>query len=88
MDHLLYVKQMGEYLLETIFYVVNLIILASNLSYLKKLKSELEKEFEMIDLGDLHYCLGVEFERNREACIITMNQRSYIEEVSKRFNMK
>ena len=30
----------------------------------------------------------MEFERNREACIIIMNQRSYIEEVLKRFNMK
>ena len=66
----------------------DLIILASNVTQLKWLKSELEKEFEMSDLGELHYCLGVEFERNREAHTITMNQRSYIEEVLKRFNME
>jgi hypothetical protein len=42
----------------------------------------------MSDLGELHYYLGVEFERNREARIITMNKRSYIEEVLKRFDME
>jgi hypothetical protein len=42
----------------------------------------------MSDLGKLHYYLGVEFERNREACIITMNKRSYIQEVLKQFDME
>ena len=71
-----------------ILYVDDLIILASNITQLKWLKSELEKEFEMSDLGELHYCLGVEFERNRETRTITINKRSYIEEVLKRFNME
>ncbi len=87
-DHSLYIKQTGEYLLATILYVDDLIILASNVTQLKWLKSELEKEFEMSDLGELHYCLGVEFERNRAARTITMSQRNYIEEVLKRFNME
>ena len=42
----------------------------------------------MSNLGELQYCLRVEFERNREARSITMNQRSYIEEVLKRFNQE
>ncbi len=42
----------------------------------------------MTDLGELHYCLGVEFKRNRAERTITMNQRKYIEEVLKRFNME
>ena len=33
---------------------------------------ELDKEFEMNNLGKLHYCFGVEFEINKEACTITM----------------
>ena len=48
-----------------ILYVDNLIILASNVIKLKWFKSELEKQLEMSDPGELHYCLGVEFERNR-----------------------
>jgi ATP-binding cassette subfamily B (MDR/TAP) protein 1 len=55
---------------------------------LKWLKSRLEDEFEMSDLGELHYCLGVEFEKDRANHTITMTQRKYIEEVLKRFNME
>jgi hypothetical protein len=84
----LYVKQTGEYLLIVIIYVDDLIILASNVSILKWLKSRLEDEFEMSDLGELHYCLGVEFERDRANRTITMSQSKYIEEVLKRFNME
>jgi len=74
-DHSLYVKQTGEYLSIVIIYVDDLIILASNLSILKWLKSRLENEFEMSDLGELHYCLGVESERDCANHTITMSQK-------------
>ena len=63
-----------------ILYVDDLIILASNIT-LKWLKSKLKKKFEISNLKKLHYCLGVEFERNRKACTIIMNQKSYIKEI-------
>ena len=69
-------------------YVDDLIILTSNLIQLKWIKSEFEKDFEINDLWEWHYCLEVQFERNRKARTITMNQRSYIEEVLKCFNME
>ena len=71
-----------------ILYVDDLIILANNVIQLKWLNLELVKGIEMNDLGELHYCLGVEFERNSEAHTITMNQKSYIEEILKRFNLE
>ena len=63
---------MSEYLLVAILYVDDLIIKASNVIQLQWLKSELKKEFEVSDVGELYYCLGVEFERNIKACTITM----------------
>ena len=72
-DHSLIVKQRDKYLLVTILYMDNLIILASNVTQLKCFKLELEKEFETSDLGELHYYLAVKFKRNREAHIITMH---------------
>ena len=87
-DHSSYVKQTGEYLLVAILYVNDLIILASNVTQLKWFNLEFEKDFEMNDLGELHYCLRVEFERNREAHTINMNQKSYIEGILKCFNME
>jgi hypothetical protein len=87
-DHSLYVRQTGEYLLIVIINVDDLIILASHVSILKWLKSRLEDEFEMSDLGGLHYCFGVEFERDRANHTITMSQSKYMEEVLKHFNME
>lgn len=65
----------------------DLIILTSNITQLKWLKLELEKEFEMSDLGELYYCPKVEFESNGEARTMTMNQ-SYIKKVLGWFNIK
>ena len=69
---------MDEYLLMVLIYVYDLIILASHLTKLAWLKSKLKEEFEMGDLGELKYYLGVEFERNCKAHTITMSQSKYI----------
>ena len=57
----------------TIFYVDDLIILASNMTQLLLLKSEPEREFEMSNLGELHYCVEIKFEMNKEARNMTIN---------------
>jgi hypothetical protein len=87
-DHSLYIKQTSEYLLIVLIYVDDLIILASLLEKLAWLKAKLNAEFKMSDLGELMYCLGVEFKRDRKARTITMSQKKYIKEVLKRFNME
>lgn len=87
-DDSLYVKQMGEYLLLAILYVGDWIILTTNITKLKWLKSKPENEYEINDLNELHYCPGMELERNRETRTITMNQKNYINEVFKHFNME
>jgi hypothetical protein len=87
-DHSLYIKQTGEYLLIVLIYVDDLIILASLLAKLAWLKAKLNAEFKMSDLRELMYCLGVEFKRDCKARTITMSQRKYIKEVLKRFNME
>ena len=88
LDHLLYVKKTGESLLVAILYVDDLIIFTSNATKLKWFKLKVEKEFEMNDLGKLHYCLGVEFEGNKEVRIIIISQKSYIKEILKSFKME
>ena len=87
-DHSMYVIQSKEFLMIVILYVDDLIILTNTLKKMDWLKAKLEKEYEMSDLGELHYCLGVEFARDRAKKTITMSQRKYIEGVLKRFNME
>ena len=80
-DHSLYVVQSSTHIVIVIIYVDDLIILASDMTKLMEFKAKLEKEFDMCDLRELHFFLGVQIERNRVDRILTMHQKSYIEGV-------
>jgi hypothetical protein len=87
-DHSLYVMQSNGHIMLVIIYVDDLIILASDMAKMKEFKAKLEEEFDMSDLGDLHFFLKVHIERNRGARTLTMHQQSYIESVLQRFGME
>ena len=57
-----------------IIYVDDLTILASDMDIMKGLKFKLEEQYDMSDLGELHFFLGVHIERDRAADNITMHQ--------------
>jgi len=58
-DHSLYIKQTSEYLVIVIVYVDDLIIMTNTMSIMNELKAMLKKVYDMSDLGELHYCLGL-----------------------------
>jgi hypothetical protein len=49
---------------------------------------ELSRKFEMKDLGDLHFFLGMEVERDRAQRLLYINQIGYLKEILKRFRME
>jgi hypothetical protein len=59
-------------------------MLANNVDVINELKFSLKKEFEMSDLGELYFFLGVHFKRDRRYRTITIHQRSYIETILER----
>ena len=87
-DHSLYIKQTSEFLLIVIIYVDDLIILASDTTRMEAIKTTLKQQYEMSDLGELHFCLGVEFVRDRATRTIALSQRRYVEDVLERFGMQ
>jgi len=82
----LYVKidRNGDIVLLSI-YVDDLIITGSADKLITDIKIKLSQEFEMKDLGEMRYCLGLEVWRNDGRTLIT--QRKYTNEVLKRFHM-
>jgi hypothetical protein len=50
-----------------------------------QIKQELSQKFEMNDLGELHFFLGMEVERNRDERLLRINQIKYLKEILKRF---
>jgi hypothetical protein len=59
-DPNLYIKEKGEEIIIMVVYVDDLIITSNSSKLIKEEKDNLCKSFDMIDLGLLHYCLGIE----------------------------
>ena len=65
------------------------ILLACNdIGLLHETKRFLTKNFEMKDLGDASFVLGIQILRDRSQGILGLSQKSYIEKVLSRFGMK
>jgi hypothetical protein len=76
---------------KVIFLVLNVddILLASNdLGLLHETKQFLSQNFEMKDLGEASYVIGIEIHRHRNQRILKLSQKAYIEKVLKRFRLK
>ena len=62
-------------------------ITASSPSRMEKFKSNLSNHFEMSDLGELAWILGIRVTRDRTLRTISLSQSAYIDSVVKRFNL-
>ena len=65
-----------------------LIILGKDLNSIDKVKEGLRSEFEMKDLGELQYFLGIQVQRNRSKRQLHINQSGYISSILERFGME
>jgi hypothetical protein len=64
------------------------ILLASSDVHLPlETKGFLSSHFDMKDLGEAFYALGIEIHRDRRKEVLGLSQKSYIEKVLKKFNM-
>lgn len=71
-----------------LLYVDDLVLAGNNLDEIKHYKRELSSRFEMKDLGDVKYFLGLKIEYDMENGILQMSQRQYMKNVLKRFQME
>lgn len=69
-------------------YVDDLILVCNDLELLKTTKESLNASFDMRDLGELHYFLGIQVMRDRANKTISLSQSTYVETVLKRFGMQ
>ncbi len=65
----------------------DLLIMCNNISKLTSLKQQLSQLFDMKDLGEAHYVLGIQIERDRKHRLLHISQREYLKNVLDRFGM-
>ena len=87
-DHCVYHKNLSEgvyiYLL---IYVDDMLIASSNIVEINKLKVQMQKEFEMKDLGDARKILGMEITRDRKKGMVWLSQKQYLEKLLHKFGI-
>ena len=77
-----------EYGIIIALYVDDLLIFGKTLKNVEKVKRLLSGEFEMKDMGELKFFLGIQVHRDRKARTIHINQSAYINKILHRFGMK
>ena len=86
-DSCVYLKIVNGSAIYLLLYVDDMLSAAKEKSEIAKLKAQLNKEFEMKDLGAAMKILGMEIVRDRKSGKLYLSHRGYIEKVLHRFNM-
>lgn len=73
-DHTLFLKRRGNLITCLIIYVDDMIITGDDKEEITKLRKRLIKEFEMKDLGELKYFLGIEVLRSKQGIFMCQNK--------------
>jgi hypothetical protein len=60
-------------------YVDDIIIASNSMEEINNLKENLAKIFQMKDMGQIKYCLGIEFNVKKNK--VTMSQKKYVDDL-------
>ncbi|KAJ9557500.1 hypothetical protein OSB04_012114 [Centaurea solstitialis] len=82
-----YTKFSGSIVTFLVLYVDDILLIGNDVPTLQSVKEWLSKCFQMKDLGEAAYILGIKIYRNRSKRLIGLSQSTYIDEVLKRFRM-
>jgi len=86
-DSCIYVKVKGGKLVILVLYVDDILLACNDKNILHETKNFLSSNFDMKDLGDASYVLGIEIHRDRAQGVLGLSQKAYIEKMLKRYNM-
>ncbi|KAJ9558748.1 hypothetical protein OSB04_013362 [Centaurea solstitialis] len=82
-----YTKFSGSIVTFLVLYVDDILLIGNNVPTLQSVKSWLSKCFQMKDLGEAAYILGIKIYRNRSKRLIGLSQSMYIDKILKKFRM-
>jgi hypothetical protein len=86
-DNCIYAKfKNGKYVF-LILYVDDILLVSNDVSMLRETKKFLSSNFDMKDLGEACYVLGIEIHGDRKNGVLGLSQKAYLEKVLKKYNM-
>ena len=87
-DHCVYIKRSKNKFVILSLYVDDILIAGNDKGYVIEIKDWLSSHFEMKDMGEAAYILGVKISRDRSKNLLSLSQDTYIKKVLERFNMQ
>ncbi|GJX88605.1 putative RNA-directed DNA polymerase [Tanacetum coccineum] len=87
-DQCVYLKMSGSNFIILVLYVDDILLASNNIDLLHESKRFLSRNFDMKDLGEASYVIGIEIHRDRANGKLGLSQKAYIERVLNRFNMQ
>ncbi|KAJ9567756.1 hypothetical protein OSB04_003722, partial [Centaurea solstitialis] len=82
-----YTKFSGSIVTFLVLYVDDILLIGNDVATLQSVKSWLSKCFQMKNLGEAAYILGIKIYRNRSKRLIGLSQSTYIDKILKKFRM-
>ena len=86
-DHCVYHWNSGSDFIILSLYVDDIFIAGNHVESICEVKDFLKSQFEMKDLGEASYVLGIQIIRDRKSIILQLSQEQYIDKILKRFYM-
>ena len=80
-DRCIYMKVSGSKFIILVLYVDDILLAANDISLLHDIKKFLSNKFEMKDMGEASFVIGIEIFRDRSQGILGLSQKSYIDKV-------
>ncbi|KAG2804775.1 hypothetical protein PC113_g24287 [Phytophthora cactorum] len=87
-DHCIYFKRDGQDMIFVALYVDDLVLASSSDKMLKETKQALSDRFEMTDMGQLKYFLGMEIEQDVATGKVSVRQTKFANDILEKFNME
>lgn len=86
-DHCVYVKRSGRNFLILSLYVDDILLAGNDMEMIVATQEWLSSTFEMKDMGEADYILGVKIHRDRSRKFLSLSQETYIKKILERFRM-
>ena len=87
-DHSVFVKRGPQGDAMVMIHVDDMAVAVSNKQTMTSIFNDLRKIIDMVDMGDIHWFLGMAITRDRQARTISLSQRGFIDMILKRFHME
>ena len=87
-EQCVYKKIQGKFVAFLVLCVDNILLIGNDIGVLTTIKIWLAKQFDMKDLGEISYILGIKLLRDRKNKTLALSQAVYIDKILARFSME